>query len=144
MIHLPEPVEFTEVIAPIPIACSAEGNGIDVIAIGNGATHVGDRRSPPILQYTELNTISRLSCLRTFPFLIFRSSIICVKGEEEKNICEGDSGGPLVTSGNSSYLIGLTSFGPTSGCIPGAPAVFTRISYYKDWIKEITGVECKN
>lgn len=115
---------------------------MDVIAIGNGLTSDSDRGLPSILQYTELKTISTLSCLRSYPFLIFRRSVVCVEGEERRSTCSGDSGGPLVTPNNS--LIGLTSFGSAKGCEVGATQVFTRISQYTKWIKEVTGVECKN
>lgn len=57
----------------------------------------------------------------------------------------GDSGGPLITTDSQSpKLIALTSFSPSYLCYAGVPNVFTRTSYYKDWIKTITGVECKN
>lgn len=142
MIKLPEPVELSDVIKPIPFACSSISSDKDVIAIGNGITKDSDQTVPPILQYTELKTMSRLSCLKTFPFLVFRGSVVCVKGEERRSACHGDSGGPLISSDNS--LIGLTSFGSSRGCEKGYPQVFTRISYYQQWIKEITGIECKN
>lgn len=139
LIKLPEPVKFSDVIKPIPLACSSTKN-MDVIAIGNGKT--GDNRGiASILQYTELKTISTLSCLKTFPFLIFRRSVVCAKGVEKKSTCQGDSGGPLVTPNNS--LIGLTSLGSPRGCEYGAPQVYTRISQYLKWIKEVAGVECK-
>lgn len=141
LIRLPEPVEFSDVIKPISFACSA-ANNVDVIAIGNGKTRDSDMSPPPVLQYTELKTVSRLSCLTSFPFLIFRNSIICVKGEEHKSGCQGDSGGPLITLEHS--LIGVTSFGSPKGCEAGKPMVYTRIAYYKDWIQEVTGLECKN
>src|SRR5258708_6957221 len=93
LVRLPKPVEVSDVIQPISFACSSE-NGEDVIAIGNGKTTDNATTPSPILQYTELKAVSRLSCLRHFPFLIFRNSIICVKGEEHKSGCHGDSGGP--------------------------------------------------
>lgn len=116
---------------------------MDAIVIGNGLTKDSDTMLPSILQYTELKTISMLSCLRTFPFLFLRRSVVCAKGEEQRSACRGDSGGPLVTANNNS-LIGLTSFGSPRGCQAGAAQVYTRISSYTKWIKEVTGVDCKN
>ncbi|XP_062051689.1 serine protease 40-like [Lepus europaeus] len=51
------------------------------------------------------------------------------------SICRGDSGGPLVCFLNSSwYLIGVTSW--SAPCFPPiGPSVFSRISYFHDWIK---------
>lgn len=36
-------------------------------------------------------------------------------------------------NGNIPYIVGLTSFG--EGCALGVSSVFTRISYYIDWIE---------
>lgn len=140
LVKLPQPVEFSDVITPISLACSST-NGMDVITIGNGITDTSSDSAPEILQYAELKTVLRLYCLKMFPFLIFRRSIICVKGEERKSGCHGDSGGPLVTTNN--LLIGVTSFGSPT-CEAGGPQVYTRVSHYQKWIAEVTGVECKH
>lgn len=143
LIKLPEPVEFSEVIKPIPIACSVS-EGMDVLAIGNGHTSDAYPGLPPILQYTELKTTNLQACLRSFPFLFSRKSVLCVVGEEHKSACRGDSGGPLVTLTPDDALVGLTSFGSKKGCELGESQVFTRVSSFTKWIKEVSGVECKN
>ena len=51
---------------------------------------------------------------------------------------QGDSGGPLTSA--EGYLVGITSFGSSRGCESGAPDAFTRISYFRYWIEEKTGV----
>ena len=74
------------------------------------------------------------------------TSSICAE-EEGKYVC-GDPGGPLVyhDPGNNYglTLIGLTLFGSSSCDInsittPDVPGLFTRVSYYIEWVKsEIT------
>ncbi|CAK8680068.1 unnamed protein product [Clavelina lepadiformis] len=52
--------------------------------------------------------------------------------------CQGDSGGPLIclVGENTWYQVGLTSFG--IGCAqPGYPGVYTRLSYFSQWINEV-------
>ena len=51
-----------------------------------------------------------------------------------KDSCQGDSGGPLTREedGGARSLVGVVSGG--KGCGAGKPAVYTRISYYDDWI----------
>ncbi|KAI1301461.1 Granzyme H [Halotydeus destructor] len=49
------------------------------------------------------------------------------------DICRGDSGSPLVDT-ERRLLIGVASFGTCLG-IPAS--VFTRVSFYADWIKQI-------
>lgn len=71
-----------------------------------------------------------------------RSSNICIDTTGGKSTCSGDSGGPLVIHDDSEGLIqiGLTSFGKSSGCTNGIPAVFTRLTSYLEWIYGISGV----
>jgi secreted trypsin-like serine protease len=48
--------------------------------------------------------------------------------------CQGDSGGPLMMFSNNQWiLIGITSYG--TGCaLADYPGIYTRVSYYIDWI----------
>ncbi|CAF1104166.1 unnamed protein product [Rotaria sp. Silwood1] len=54
-----------------------------------------------------------------------------------KDTCRGDGGGPLMTFVNNVWqLNGITSYG--YGCaLRGYPGVYTRVSYYIEWIKSI-------
>ena len=49
---------------------------------------------------------------------------------------QGDTGGPLTCTQNSAYVAaGVASWG-ASGCSVDMPSVYTRLSYYADWIEE--------
>eukprot|EP00985_Skeletonema_marinoi_P001409 scaffold568_cov93-Skeletonema_marinoi.AAC.7 len=49
--------------------------------------------------------------------------------------CSGDSGGPLLTSYEDPLQVGIVSW--ARNCAePGSPGVYTRVSYFADWIKE--------
>ncbi|XP_017786623.1 PREDICTED: venom protease-like [Nicrophorus vespilloides] len=64
---------------------------------------------------------------------------ICA-GDPGKDTCKGDSGGPLQQY-NKKYIKafdihGVTSFGKAC-LLTSSPAVYTRVSYYIDWIESI-------
>ena len=52
-----------------------------------------------------------------------------------KDTCDGDSGGPLVTRtiNGTYYQAGIVSYG-SKYCARGAPAIYTRVSGFVDWI----------
>lgn len=70
-----------------------------------------------------------------------KDSLICA-GElgGGKDTCQGDSGGPLqvvLKEPECMYsLIGVTSFGKFCG-FKNSPAMYSRISFYIDWIEGI-------
>lgn len=55
---------------------------------------------------------------------------------------QGDSGGPLtyVTNDGVHNQVGIVSFGPSAGCELGFPAGCSRVSYFANWISEVTGL----
>lgn len=144
LIKLPSPVQFSDVIKPVELACTPAPKNLDVTIIGNGLINTTATTLAPILQYADLKIIPLYQCIPDFPFLLFRKSVICARGVQQRSACRGDSGGPLI-SHNSRALVGLTSFGSAMGCHLGFPQGYTSIALYLDWIKEVSGItECKH
>ena len=59
-----------------------------------------------------------------------------------KDTCQGDSGGPLyysdtINSASKFVLAGITSYGYKCAQA-GFPGIYTRVSYYIDWINDQT------
>lgn len=55
---------------------------------------------------------------------------------------QGDSGGPLLCRhGRRWYVDGITSYGIGCGEI-GIPGVYTRVSAFSDWIRQMIGSNC--
>ncbi|KAK2585023.1 hypothetical protein KPH14_008548 [Odynerus spinipes] len=59
-----------------------------------------------------------------------------------RDACQGDSGGPLLCMNPyvdlAHYVAGIISHG--EGCArPGKPGIYTKVSYFVDWVKDITG-----
>ena len=61
---------------------------------------------------------------------------LCAGGVPGKDSCNGDSGGPLI--GREDSVTPLTLIGVVSGgarrCGIGTPAIYTRVSNYRNWI----------
>ena len=55
---------------------------------------------------------------------------------------QGDSGGPLVIrSGNNFVLIGVVSFVSSAGCASGRPSGYARVTSFRAWIQNNSGVQ---
>lgn len=122
-------ISGSNTVASIPIGSTYLGAGYTVTLSGWGSTSTGSAL-PNNLQFINLRSISNADCAsRNSPYPIFESSI-CTFTQAGQGACNGDSGGPLVYDG---ILVGLVSWGIP--CAAGYADVFTRISYYIDWIQ---------
>jgi len=99
----------------------------------------------PVLREVQLPIISNSKCMR-----MYRNSgqneyipkiFVCAgTSNGGKDSCEGDSGGPMVVKGKDGryQLAGLISWG--IGCGDrNRPGVYTRISEFRTWIKNVIG-----
>ncbi|KAH8313034.1 hypothetical protein KR067_010506, partial [Drosophila pandora] len=79
------------------------------------------------LYYLDVEVIDQELCMCYFlPGLVSQRRHLCTDGSRGRGACNGDSGGPLVLLfQNTSYLIGVTSFGSAGGCELGAPTSVT-------------------
>jgi len=90
----------------------------------------------PVLQYVEVPIVNQQRCRDTFRSQISDQKQICAGGQRGDS-CSGDSGGPLMYRSDENEpwtLIGIVSYGNTR-CGSQAPAVYTNVGYYMDWIK---------
>ena len=105
-----------------------------------------------LLQKVNLTSFNQNECNKSLTAVFrqnkklpegIRPSQLCARGELidgvaenlRRDTCQGDSGGPLqIEQGGRYYLVGLTSFG--AGCGTDLPSVYTRVSYYLNWIEE--------
>ncbi|EDW41898.1 brachyurin [Drosophila sechellia] len=139
LIRLPAFVGFTDRIRAATLPRRLNGQfptyeSVRAFASGWGRKSDASDSVSPVLRYVEM-PIMPYSVCRMYWSGAVSEKMICMSTTSGKSTCHGDSGGPLVyKQGNSSYLIGSTSFGTSMGCQVGFPAVFTRISSYLDWI----------
>jgi trypsin len=107
--------------------------------VGWGSIREGGSLSPT-LQKVDVPIITNDVC-KTFPrYNIVTDGMLCAGYPEGgRDACQGDSGGALFTKIDGEDVhVGLTSWG--IGCARrNAPGVYTRTSFYLDWIREKSG-----
>ncbi|XP_030246706.1 chymotrypsin-2-like, partial [Drosophila navojoa] len=136
LIKLPKDLEFNQYIQPAklpePYNLYADKN-----AVISGWGRANGGFYPSHLQYANVITLSNEECKRKFPSKIkFFSHWLCTA---TNNSAAGsrDSGGPLAerNADGSSTVIGIVSFG-SSDYLSYSPDVFTRVSYFLNWIAQ--------
>ncbi|CAI9740275.1 chymotrypsin-1-like [Octopus vulgaris] len=132
LLTLSTPLQFNKCLQPLQLATACEKYQGDCLISGWGKTSMFGEE-PDTLQTAEVPLMDQSKCAA---YLAIKEQQICA-GTEKANggaICGGDSGGPLVCTSakdGSKVLVGIASFGWT--CTEGV-SVFTRVSYFKDWI----------
>ena len=107
------------------------------VITGWGRTRFSPVEIPDILQEADVTEVAWDECEQIHGGL--NPDAICISGEFQRGSCHGDSGGPFACRrGDSWVLAGITSWGDPE-CSVDFPSVYTRVSMYRDWIKEHTG-----
>jgi trypsin len=113
--------------------------GQSLTVIGHGITSNGGNRSNVLLE-VAVPTVSHEDCndSNSYNGTVDKPTLICA-GTDGKDSCDGDSGSPLFIRGKNAgqdKLVGIVAFGDSSGCAQAAfPGVYTRVSFYWNWIQ---------
>ncbi|XP_076295409.1 trypsin-1 [Lasioglossum baleicum] len=117
-----------------------EGNsaalvGKNGLVTGWGTTNSG---TPSVLQKVSVPMISKDKCDKAYTTWggVPVGEICAGFDAGGKDSCQGDSGGPLVVDGR---LAGVVSWGKGCGTAK-FPGVYTDVAYYRQWIRENSGV----
>ena len=93
----------------------------------------------PYLKEAEMKLWSNRQCnQRDWRDCSIRSCMMCA-GEKNNRPCKGDSGGPLLCphdgDANTFVLHGVYSYGRCAR-VDQKPAVYSRVSFYMEWVVE--------
>ena len=92
-----------------------------------------------ILQELNVDVYSKKYCMEMYGEEKIGDYHICVGKYGVGGVCNGDSGGPLACEVEGQWVLaGVTSW--ALGCDVNYPSVYTSVSYYRSWIKEVSGV----
>jgi len=141
-----EPVEFNENIRPVllPAKSEIDNNFENRESRDSGWGRIDDdnQETANQLQYITPNILTQTRCKIRFLGVV-QDSHICSSGDNGHNTCQGDSGGPLTVpdkNGNHTQ-VGIVSFGIAFGCSKGWPTVYTRMTYFEQWVIDNTDGE---
>lgn len=132
----------TDPISVIPIAKEPVlEHGKQCIVTGWGYTNKTALTIPDALQAVDLRLIEFGNCQVSYGSQIGPGMLCAGAASGTKSSCNGDSGGPLVCDG---VLHGIVSWGPANCAGSCSPNVYTKVSYYRDWIEEVLGSAAKD
>ncbi|XP_066594933.1 transmembrane protease serine 9-like [Prorops nasuta] len=130
IIKVVEDIQFTDKIQPIKLLSKEpEKETYDVVLTGWGRLSAGGAL-PNHLQEINLVTTTEKACKASHWQVT--NSHICTLTKRGEGACNGDSGGPLVNE--EGFQVGIVSFGYP--CALGRPDVYSRVSYFYDYIVE--------
>ena len=130
-------------IAPICLPHRDIYQNSEVLLAGWGSEQEEPLERPEQLQKVRLTTVSNWLCAKVYqdsPIARINPNMICAAGdirEGGRGSCAGDSGSPLMAASRHRRrrlsVVGITSW--SIGCArPRRPSVFTRVTYFLDWI----------
>ncbi|KAK0182598.1 hypothetical protein PV327_000719 [Microctonus hyperodae] len=140
VLELAKPVRKSPYVIPI---CLPHGRyrselfqGARPTVVGWGTTYYGGKEST--VQRQAVLPVWRNEDCNAAYFQPITGNFLCAGySQGGKDACQGDSGGPLMLRADGKWMqIGIVSFGNKCG-EPGYPGVYTRLTEYMDWIKNI-------
>ncbi|KAM6123839.1 chymotrypsin-like protease CTRL-1 [Phoenicopterus ruber ruber] len=137
LLRLSSPAQLGSRVSPVclPPAYQSLPSNLQCITTGWGRTSTSSQALAVRLQQVALPLISPSQCMQYWGSQI-TSSMLCAGGVGASS-CQGDSGGPLVyQNGNVWTLVGIVSWG-NSNCNVRTPAIYTRVSQFRNWIDYI-------
>ncbi|XP_017177931.1 kallikrein-13 isoform X3 [Mus musculus] len=135
LLELKSPVQLSSHVRTLKLSaddCLPTGTCCRVS--GWGTTTSPQVNYPKTLQCANIELRSDEECRQVYPGKITANMLCAGTKEGGKDSCEGDSGGPLICNGK---LYGIISWGDFPCGQPNRPGVYTRVSKYLRWIREI-------
>ncbi|NXN79617.1 TM11E protease, partial [Bombycilla garrulus] len=144
VVELASAIKFTSDVHSVclPEASHIFPDNTSCFVTGWGALE-NDGYSVNQLRQAEVRIISTAICNRRQVYAgAITDGMLCAGYlDGQVDACQGDSGGPLVHANSRGiwYLVGIVSWGDECGK-PNKPGVYTRVTYYRNWIHSKTGI----
>ncbi|XP_048185349.1 kallikrein-2-like [Perognathus longimembris pacificus] len=134
LLHLSEPANLTDTVQVLGLPTEEPTLGSTCFTSGWGRIHSQQSLFPRALQCVDLSLMSNRMCEGIYSGKVTKFMLCAGRLKGGKDTCVGDSGGPLICDG---MLQGITSWGGNPCALPKQPALYTKLMYYRKWIKEV-------
>uniref|UniRef100_A0A182JJG0 Uncharacterized protein n=1 Tax=Anopheles atroparvus TaxID=41427 RepID=A0A182JJG0_ANOAO len=139
-IRLNTPAVFNARVQPIDLPARSDSRtfaGMEGTASGFGRTSDASTATSNVVMFTRNPVMSNAQCNGFWSTAVVQDQNVCLDATGGRSPCNGDSGGPLAVQDNGNSLeVGIASFVSAQGCASGAPSVWVRISFFRDWIEQ--------
>ncbi|EAU76229.2 AGAP004740-PA [Anopheles gambiae str. PEST] len=141
-IVLPQPIVFTALISPIQLPIQGRNlpyENEEGMIVGFGFNSVGGQVRSDFLKVGYQRVISDSRCVGIYQITL--PNHFCAEDSVMRsNVCNGDLGAGFVVSDRRiDTLVGVASL-ITASCDSTSPTGYTRVSQYRQWIRDNTGV----
>uniref|UniRef100_A0A2C9H6G8 Peptidase S1 domain-containing protein n=1 Tax=Anopheles minimus TaxID=112268 RepID=A0A2C9H6G8_9DIPT len=138
-VRLDTPAVFNTYVKAIDLPALSDTRqfgGVEGTASGFGRT--SDTSAPStVLRFVRNPVMTNAQCNQYWSTTVVQAQNVCFDPTGGRSACHGDSGGPLtVQDAGRSLQVGIASFVSANGCTSGAPSVWVRVSYFRDWIRQ--------
>ncbi|XP_076203080.1 coagulation factor IX [Aptenodytes patagonicus] len=141
LLELDQPLSFNSYVTPICIGSREFTNALlkhGTGTVSGWGSMLFRGRPATVLQILKVPFVDRPTCLKSTSTTILQNMFCAGFPSGGSDTCKGDSGGPYTTEIEGTwFLTGITSWGEECAK-PGKYGVYTRVSKYLKWIKEIT------
>lgn len=146
IIELKFVLNFNERIQPIKLPKSNEFiPHFAIMTLSGWGETIDSKSTTENLQVLYIPIVDHKICAKAYAdfgtnYMSIKDWEICAGyiGINNKNACRGDSGGPLTS--DDDIIFGIVSRGPRVCAQAYLPAVYTNVSYFRDWINKKTGL----
>ncbi|XP_028657267.2 granzyme B(G,H)-like isoform X1 [Erpetoichthys calabaricus] len=136
LLKLASPAKLNRNVSLLPLSerkDKDERTGMSCFIAGWGTNETGGSPSD-VLMEADISITDQKECIEIWSKDLVTANMICARGARKQGICQGDSGGPMVCKKKS---IGIASFTGPNCNNPCYPNVYTRVSSYLVWIKQM-------
>ncbi|GAB0194881.1 coagulation factor IX [Grus japonensis] len=144
LLELDQPLSFNSYVTPICIGNREFTNALlkhGMGTVSGWGSMLFRGRPATVLQILKVPFVDRPTCLKSTSTTILQNMFCAGFPAGGSDTCGGDSGGPYTTEIEGTwFLTGITSWGEECAK-PGKYGIYTRVSKYLKWIKEITRLD---